>query len=54
MNGSIFKHDRILRDFSIVYMGSLKDHTGIISVLNCNQISIMKGSHQDLDTITEG
>ena len=32
----------------------LKNHTGIIKGSNCNQVSILKGSHHDLDTITVG
>ena len=41
-----------LGDFSRVCQGSLKDHTEIIKRSNRNQISILKGSHHDLDTIT--
>ena len=43
-----------LGDFSRVCMGSLKNHTGIIKGSDCNQISILKESHHDLDAITVG
>ena len=33
-------------------MRSVKNHTEIIKGSNCNQISILEGSHHDLDTIT--
>ena len=52
MDGSIFKHDRILRIFSRDGIGSLKNDTEFIKGSNCNQINILKGSHQNLDTIT--
>ena len=33
---------------------TLKNRTGIIKGSNCNQISILKGPHHDLDTIAVG
>ena len=35
-------------------MVSLKDHTRIITGLKFNYISILKGSHQDLDIVIVG
>ena len=47
MDGSIFKQARIHGGFG-------KDCTRIIEGSNHTQISILKGSHQDLDTKTVG
>ena len=51
---SIFKCDRIFGEFFGVCIGYLRDHIGIIKGLNCNNISILKGSHQGLDAILVG
>ena len=52
MDGSIFEHDKILGQFSRVRMGYSKNHNEIIKGSNCNQIRLLKESHQDLDTRT--
>ena len=49
--GSKFDHNWILFGFSRIY---LKDHIRIIMGAKCNHISILKGSYQDLNRITEG
>ena len=51
----IYKHFRILRrSFSGICVESLNDHIGITKESYGNNIDILKGSQQDLDTITEG
>ena len=56
MVGSIFEHGRTLggggEGGEKNRLGSLKGHTGIMKESKCNHISILRRSHQDLDTIT--
>ena len=54
MDVSIFKQDRIFGAFFQSQYGIFKGSHWIIKGSNCNQISILKGSHQDLKTITVG
>ena len=51
MNGLIGKHDRKLEEF---FQGLYENNTGIIKGSHCTQISILKGSLQDLNTTTVG
>ena len=45
---------RILGGFLKIYMGSLKDGTGIILDSKCYRISMLRGPHLDSDGITIG